>query len=199
MVKIKISEMSGKLKGIQAINTNPLTNDFCKKMSSSGKDNIICTHCYSCSMLKAYRKNCVPAFENNSIALSTGNIDLPKFKSNDIIRFHAHGELINEKHLDNLLSIVEANPTKTFALYTKKKDMISAKFCNRSVPDNLILVYSNPIIDAPETTPPDYFHKVFNVCRDNYKDKINCGGKDCNGCRNCYDKTKENVIYEMIK
>ena len=202
-MKIKVSKMSGKLKDIEAINSNPLSNLFCQSMNASGKKDCICTHCYSCSMLKAYRRNCVPAFEMNSKVLSQGKLelnDMPRFsKKNNIIRLHAHGELINDTHLLNLIDIVISNPTKTFSLYTKRADLIDKVFTNLAKPDNLILVYSNPTIDTPITTIPRHFDKVFNVYQNKYQDKINCGSKNCNGCRNCYDKNKVNIIYEAIK
>ena len=202
-MKIKISEMSGKLKGIQAINTNPLSNLFCQSMNASGNDNCICTHCYSCSMLLAYRKNCIPSFEYNSFHLrqdSFNENDIPKFnKKNDIIRLHAYGELQNATHLKNLLKIVEVSPEKTFSLYTKRLDIINDVLGITQTPSNLILVFSNPLIDAPILVVPKYFHKVFNVLRATNLNKINCGSKNCNSCRNCYDKTKTNILYEMIK
>ena len=46
---LKISTMSGKLKGFKALNTNTLSNDFCVKMYNSGKNDVICTFCYSFS------------------------------------------------------------------------------------------------------------------------------------------------------
>jgi len=201
-MKINVSQMTGKLKDIPAINTNPLTNTFCKAMSSCGNKSIICTKCYSCAMLKTYRRNCVPAFERNSIALTDKDLaddDLPTIKKNDIVRIHAHGELIDGTHLNNILRIVKKNDTKMFSLYTKRKELIDAEFSKSAKPDNLILVYSNPQIDAPITNVPPHFDKVFNVVRVTNLDKINCGANNCNGCRRCYDKTKENIIYEMIK
>ena len=153
-------------------------------------------------MLLAYRKNCVPSFENNSRVLRQENIDgdMPKFnKKNDIIRIHAHGELQNATHLKNLLKIVKSNPTKTFSLYTKRIDIVNEVFGLGQTPTNLIMVFSNPVIDKPILVIPKYFDKVFNVCRDGYHDKINCGANSCNTCRTCYDKTKSNIIYEMIK
>lgn len=201
-MKIQMSEMTGKLKDIQAINTNPLSNSWCIAMSSSPNKNIICTECYSCSMLKAYRRNCVPAFERNSVALSVAELkddELPKLKANDIIRIHAHGELINKLHLLNLIKIVEKNPTKTFSLYTKRTDLINQVFATTATPQNLVLVYSQLIIDSPTNKIPPYFHKVFNVVKYTNLNKINCGANSCNTCRMCYDKTKDNIIYEKIK
>ena len=60
------SKMSGKLAGIQAINTNTATNPFCIKESKKKDSNRICGKCYSVSMLSSYRKNCQPAFQRNS-------------------------------------------------------------------------------------------------------------------------------------
>lgn len=197
---IKISEMTGKLKGIEAINTNPLSNEFCKSMHASSNKGIICTECYSCSMLTKYRRNCVPAFERNSVVLSTEELnDIPKLKKNDIIRIHAHGELINDTHLNNILKVIKAYPDKTFSLYTKRRDIIEKNFGDNTKPKNLILVYSNPNIDIPLNDTPKHFDKVFNVCRTTNLDKINCGAASCNTCRKCYDLNKENIIYEMIK
>ena len=196
--KIKISEMSGKLKGIQAINTNPLTNQFCQKMHNAKAKNIICKDCYSCAMLKAYRRNCVPAFQKNTELFENEIEDeqIPKFKKNDIVRLHAHGELINETHLKNFVKIIKANPTITFSLYTKRIDLIKSM---GEKPANMILVYSNPIVDIPMETVPEKFDKVFNVCRTAHLDKVNCGALNCNSCRKCYKLDAEKIIYEKIK
>jgi hypothetical protein len=201
MAKLKISEMSGKLKGIQAINTNPLTNSFCQKMSSCGKKSVICTECYSCAMLKAYRKNCVPAFERNtqSLQVPIADNEVPVFKKNDIVRIHAHGELINETHLENFIKIADKNPTITFSLYTKRIDLINSVFGMKDKPANMILVYSNPVVDAPMEEVPEKFDKVFNVCREKFLGKINCGALSCNTCRKCYKFDGANIIYEKIK
>ena len=71
---LKISKMTGKLADFRALNTNTLTNDFCMKMYSSGKPDLICTKCYSAEMLQGLRKNCAPAWQQNSDTLSGGII-----------------------------------------------------------------------------------------------------------------------------
>jgi len=199
--KLKISEMSGKMKGIPAINTNPLSNSFCKKMSSSKAQGIICKDCYSCAMLKAYRKNCVPAFERNTQMLKVQMAEekLPVFKKNDIVRLHAHGELINQAHMKNFMRTAEKNPKITFSLYTKRSDIVNKVLDKSEKPNNMIIVYSNPLVDKPITTVPKNFNKVFNVCRDEHMDKINCGARDCNTCRKCYKMNEAKIIYEKVK
>ena len=49
---LKISEMTGKLTDIPAINTNTLTNSFCTKMHAKKHPKNICGVCYSQRMLK---------------------------------------------------------------------------------------------------------------------------------------------------
>ena len=69
---LRISNMTGKLAGFKALNTNTLTNDYCIKMASCGDESIICKHCYSMEMLQGLRKNCAPAWQANSDILSGG-------------------------------------------------------------------------------------------------------------------------------
>lgn len=197
-VKVHVSVMSGKLKGISAINTNTVTNKFCQKMQ---KGNNICKHCYSQAMLTGSRKNCQPSFQRNSDLLSSRALlphEIPRL-NHAWFRFHGHGELINYVHFRNLCAIAFANPQTTFALWTKRKDIVWEYGENVSLPpDNLILIYSNPKLDSVMTKPPKYFDKVFNNITD--KDaEANCTGQKCIDCLECYDLDGANVIVEHVK
>ena len=195
---------SGKMEDIPSLNTNTLTNEYCKKMSSTGKDNIICTHCYSFSMLRTFRKNCEPKFEENSKLLSEGMLtpDLLYFYGfmtmSKVNRFHSHGELINSTHFYNLLLICECNPCCTFSLWTKRRNLVSDILDKVKKPKNLILVYSNPRLDKPLKNVPRYFDKTFNNIT--YEDpSVNCNSK-CKDCMMCYtigDTNKQ--IVEVVK
>ena len=74
-------------------------------------------------------------------------------------------------------------------------------------PDNLILVYSNPlinkVIDSRSKYKPVYFDKVFNnVDKDYMEEKQNCTGQQCITCRRCYvksNKSNDNTIIEAVK
>jgi hypothetical protein len=66
---IKYSVMSGKLKGIPALNTSPLNNEFCQMMSKKEHNNI-CNSCYSINMLKTFRKSCDEPFRKYGEFLS---------------------------------------------------------------------------------------------------------------------------------
>jgi hypothetical protein len=190
---IKVSKMSGKLSGIAGINTNSLSNLFCQKMEKGGS---ICKWCYSCSMLRGLRKNCIPAWESNSIELSTkelSNSDIPKIDAN-IVRFHAHGELINRTHFRNFLKIAKAYPEKRFALFTKRIHLTKGE----DIPKNVTMVFSNPQMDQILEKPPQGFDKVFNVVTVE-SERVNCGAKSCIDCQKCFHKNGTKVIIEKIK
>tara|TARA_R110000803_G_scaffold60838_3_gene120353 strand:+ start:3488 stop:4084 length:597 start_codon:yes stop_codon:yes gene_type:complete len=197
---IKLSKMTGKLEHIGAINTNTLSNSFCSKMHQA-KKNTICNSCYSQNMLKTFRKSCVPAFEHNSQVLQDHIIHddgLPVINF-AYFRFHGHGELINDTHMINFVNICNKNKNTNFALWTKRKDIIKRVLKSHDKPKNLILVYSNPLVDTLLNLP-EGFDKVFNVVTTDSKD-VNCRGK-CIDCLKCYKKstsTKRNIIIEEIK
>ncbi len=46
---LKISNMTGKLKGFKALNTNTLSNDYCMKMYNSGAEDIPPKCCKVCA------------------------------------------------------------------------------------------------------------------------------------------------------
>ena len=199
--EIKVSKMSGKLQGILAINTNPLTNAFCTSMRNTTGS--ICQSCYSCKMLSGYRKNCVPAFEHNSNILSSrilDDVELPKFKDTDVVRIHAHGELINSIHMTNIVNMANKNYNTVIALYTKRTGIVWNVLDKINVPSNLILVYSNPAVDKIMVNPPDGFDKVFNVVtEDRFEQSVNCGGQRCIDCKLCYHLNGQDCIVELLK
>ena len=196
--KVKVSVMTGKLLGIPAINTNTITNSFCMKSSKSKNKKNICTKCYSVYMLSTYRKNCQTAFQFNSDLLSGGLLEpkqIPLINA-AYVRFNAHGELINTVHILNILRIVRHNPATTFALWTKRTDLVEPLLDR--IPDNLILVYSNPLIDKLMHKAPTGFHKVFNNVTEDPNE--NCTGQKCMECLACYKKDSGvNVIIEAVK
>ena len=192
---IKISQMSGKLEGIQALNTDTTTNPFCLKMQKiSGS---ICAQCYSMRMLKTYRKNCVPVFKDNGERLSKhlSYDDIPRIGS-QYFRVSAHGELSNITQLINVMKIVTHNPRTFFGIWTKRTDLVGQWLGTYKKPENCNLVYSNPFVDKVCMIPPG-FDKVFNVVSDE-RETVNCRGK-CIDCLLCYTKNNVRQITEVIK
>jgi hypothetical protein len=114
-------------------------------------------------------------------------------------------DISNNKNLENYVKICNFNKHTTFALWTKRKDIIKAYFDKHVKPKNLILVYSNPNIDKPILKTFGHFDKVFNnVIKDNpqFKAIQNCTGQQCKDCLKCYKKSKldkNNIIIEAVK
>ena len=201
MDKVHISKMTGKLQGLQAISTNTVTNKFCNKQNASKNDDVICTHCYSHSMLNTYRKNMQDCLQRNSDTLSLQDLeneDLPRI-NHLYMRFNAHGELINETHLKNLIKICVKNPNVFFTLWSKRKDIIIKYLDSNKKPKNLKLVFSNSIINTI-LEPPKYFDSTFNnVDADYMKEKQNCTGQKCIDCLLCYTHNDTKQIVEAVK
>lgn len=199
---LKISTGSGKLKNIRSLNTNTLTNPFCQKMVNSKSPDIICVKCYSDRMLRTMRKNCAPAWQMNSDTLSGGLIPdhmLPTILD-AFFRFSSHGELINATHLENLHNITLHNPHCTFALWTKRKDIIRKFYAQNMKPANLILIYSNPRIDAVMDSPPEFFDRTFNNVSPDSTTAQNCTGQQCQDCLICYKPNNGiSTIVEAVK
>ena len=206
--------MTGKLVEIPAINTYTLTNEFCQKMHTSSPQ-CICWDCYSYAMLEGSRKNCQPAWQKNSDILSGGLLGYPLPRFNSLyVRFDGHGELINETHFINYLLIAQHNPKTTFSLFTKRHKLVKKVLQGiewygstrasgqdvfiRKIPKNLILVYSNPIVDRITDKIPYYFDKVFNTTTEK-STRDNCTGKKCIECLACYQFDGNSVLIEQKK
>ena len=194
----KYSVMSGKLKGIPALNTSPLNNRFCESMSK--KKDSICNSCYSINMLKTFRKSADKPFRNYGTFLSkkVHPIEyLPNPPNALYVRFNAHGELINLNHTINLFNICKTSPNTTFTLWTKRRNLVNKSIKQIGKPSNLILVYSESKVNGC-TLLPKYFDKVF-IVQSKVNNKTNCFGK-CIECLKCYTKTDTTThIYEQIK
>jgi len=203
---VHVSVMSGKLKGIPGVNTNTLTNSFCQMMALSGKADVICSgsgerpQCYSWRMLTGSRKNCVDKFQQNTDLLSSDIIEwdaLPVFNAL-YVRFHGHGELENLTHMVNFHRIALMNPKTTFGLWTKRRNIIRQYHLAYSQPNNLILIYSNPLTNVIRESIPQGFDKVFNATLHS-SDLENCTGRVCTECLDCYHKGGNSVIVEKVK
>ena len=199
---VHISIMTGKLEGLRAVSTNTATNEYCVKQHACGDASNICTKCYSHSMLSTYRKNMAPALQRNSDLLSARILSASEipFLPDAFLRINAHGELINDTHLANIVAIAKHNAHCNVVLWTKRNDIVAKYFANNDKPDNLLLIYSNSKIDRVMAKPPKYFAKTFNnVTGDNELERQNCTGQKCMDCMLCYTKNDTTTIVERVK
>tara|TARA_Y100000592_G_scaffold19998_1_gene30682 strand:+ start:3198 stop:3893 length:696 start_codon:yes stop_codon:yes gene_type:complete len=229
MQTVHISKLNGKLQDFQAISVNTITNKFCQDMHNTKRDDVICRKCYSFATLESKRfgNNLENALQRNSDLLSKPlDEDCVPFINAAYFRFNAHGELINRVHFENLILIARNNSHCKFALWTKRKDIVNLvkrdlEQEGRRFPNNLILVWSNPIVNDVHFNPPQGFDYVFNnVTYDEadiiYKDRVRggyamainavadkhykpCTGQKCKDCLNCYEFHGNPCVIEKVK
>ena len=195
MNAVHLTQGRGKLANIISINTPTSTNQFCQSMQ---KTDSVCKSCYA-QRYEKLRPNIVTAFERN-LFLSERELlplEIPTI-SDDIARFASYGELINMMHFINLLRIALANPRTVFTLWTKRYRIVQRVLKHMDKPDNLILIYSSPVVGKVSALPKG-FDKVFTTfARGTDMTDINCHGS-CNTCRLCYSHNDTVNINEIIK
>ena len=153
-------------------------------------------------MLKSYRKNMQPSLQRNSDLLASRPLERDEIPTllEAFLRINAHGELINRQHFENIIAIAEHNPHCNVAIWTKRKDIVGAVLAKRDKPKNLILVWSNPKIDAVIYKTPANFDRVFNNVSSEHKpDEQNCTGQQCKNCLLCYKFDTAKIIIEAVK
>lgn len=205
MIHITEHKTGLKLSGFISLNTSIFKNAFCMKQCKNKKS--ICHHCYGLSMENTYRR-LHKRLEKNSDILKTqlSDMDLSdivtrlKDYNKRFIRFHSIGELSSTEHLMNFYNIAWLLPDSIFGLWTKRKDIVTQHGFKK--PNNLSMVYSNPVIDKPIKQVPHYFNAVFNVVTYDYATKHNitpnCHGK-CIECLNCYRPGQKFIAIELLK
>jgi hypothetical protein len=129
------------------------------------------------------------------------------FLNISIARFESFGDLNNEIQLSNYVRIAANAKHTKFALYTKQYSIVKRFFeSGKKFPSNLTLVLSSPFIDQVllDTLVNEFkeYHSrviTFTVTRDKTNPNINCGGRRCVECRNCYDSKKPKDVVEYLK
>lgn len=195
--RVHVSTHQGKLEGILSISTSTLDNKFCKSIPEP-----ICSYCYA-RRLEILRPSLHHILAKNSEILSSGQLPddlLPRFQSGQYVRFNSFGELINEAHLQNLLSICRVNPDTHFALWTKRVDLLPQ---SKPKPPNLTVVYSWGPLDPPDSylnAIPSTWKWVDHIFAVYTKPSpaINCFGK-CKDCLLCYKPDGPRIIRELLK
>jgi hypothetical protein len=196
------TDMTGKMEGMNSLNTSPEVNPFCQRMRDTV--DTICTSCYTRSSENRW-KHCHTMWANNYKVLTENllkDAEIP-YLNFAIFRFQAHGDLGNRTHYKNLIRIAEANPQTTFALWTKRLDVINRGGLIKR--KNLIYVYSTPRLNELQVERPEGFQRVFSVfsrpfIREHKKITINCGKKQCADCKLCYTRSNRSVyVNELIK
>jgi len=197
---------SGKMKGMQSLSTNTLTNSLCTKNHQI--EGSICAKCYSQTLLKM-RKTLQAKTERNTILLTKRILkfeELP-YVNTLYFRFEAFGDVHNRTHLINYMNMAIKNPHCRFALFTKNYKVAYEYFQHNPIPTNVNIILSSLMINKPISV--DKFIKAgikvktFTVYRKEAvaqnNIEINCGAKSCISCLNCYTKNDIIDIRELLK
>jgi hypothetical protein len=210
--KLHITEKhNDKMEGLGSMSTNALQNEYC--IQNKQCEGSVCQKCYAISMLLRY-SNLGKALENNTSILTNDVLppeQLP-FTNFRYFRFEAFGDIANEIHFINYLNICNKNPHTNFALWTKKPQIIDTVFNDMKYkkPNNLQIVVSSLYLNTVfniEAMPYKkrywFIDKIFTVYTSQYAIdhdiKVNCGGKRCIDCLECYTKNDTFYINEIVK
>lgn len=192
-----------KMSGFISINTSQNLNRFCQ--SQRNNERAVCKYCYGRGMEINYsrlRAKLIKNFYRLSVPLSDEEIlnlsGQIREENKLFIRFHSIGELTGINHLLNFYSLCESLPDNRFGLWTKRPGIVQK---TKRVPDNLSMIYSNPVIDQPLNRIPARFNGIFNVvsyewCIEN-STIPNCSGA-CMKCLKCYTGDPV-VVTELLK
>lgn len=213
---INISKHSGKMEGIPSISTNKLTNANCIKMSHI--KNSICSHCYVEDTIKRYTFKDGTCRLTNNLEENTQLLTKRLLTNEEIkhieglvnrlyVRFEAFGDLNNETQLINYVNIAKHFKNTHFTLWTKQFFLIFNYLkSGKKLSKNMTLVLSSPLLNEEINKSlvdiVKKYHKdtiTFTVVDDKTREDINCGGKKCINCLNCYKSGKKKNVIELLK
>lgn len=183
---------SGKIEGIQSIDSSAHNCTFCQRMIEASRKNpaIICGHCYDYRQ-EAYKTNSKNRHGLQLRILSDRIYEAKYLALLDIhtpfFRFNSCGDIENAKQAVNYFRIAKTHPSASCALWSK--NVTAVRLANRieGKPENLVRIYSNPIIDGC-CECPEGFDKVFTVyTAEKIDSAIKSGAFECNGkkCLEC--------------
>lgn len=197
----------GKMEHIHSLSTNSMLNPFC--IAHAKLANCVCSHCYAVSLIKSRPSMFIPLTINQ---LLLSNYVLPveilPVINNELFRFESFGDLGSVNQVTNYLNIAgkPENANIKFALWTKNPLIIKeALKAGARKPETLQIVFSgfrlNVHIDVESIKKVfPFVDRVFIVWEtDENNPRINCGKRDCNGCRACYSENGNKTINEALK
>ena len=192
--------LQDKMEFIHGITTTCLVNEFCKAMQNTA--GTICEHCYADAIYEPSKE----AYTKNAEILNNGILHVAPIVASLYFRFNSHGELISELEYLNYYIIAAVNPDRTFALWTKRPDIVERvhKMLNLKKLKNMTLVLSSPYVNAEiDAEKHPLFDHIFTVYTKEYSGahgvKITCGARKCNSCGRCYTRRTGKAVAELLK
>lgn len=167
----------------------------------------ICGGCFSVAVQKHYpavMKNTTENLEKLTAAVIPVS-EWPKINA-AYFRYESFGDAANVTQVVNYFNLAKANPGTTFTVWTKSPDIYKRAIdAGNDKPKNLIIILSSTQIGVrADVSRWNFVDKVFTVYANEDQAtaagvKINCGGRKCLTCLNCYRKNGARVINELLK
>ena len=197
---------TGKMDGMVSVSTYKGCNKQCQAYSMV--EGSICQHCYVDRALR-YKNNLPKYIENynilNNSDISINDIKGLRLDNYKFVRFEAFGDLGSPQCFINYCKICNYYSDTNFTLWTKNPHFIAKALETIEKPKNLIIIVSSLFVNVPYENKRgyDFIDKIFTVYDKDYiKDndvRINCGAKNCLGCKLCYKKNKVKFVNEILK
>lgn len=210
---------SGKIEGIQSIDSSAHNCSFCEKMIEAGKENpdLICNYCYDRKQetrwLAVKNRHGLQLKILSSVLFEIDELALLPIYT-DKVRFDSSGDIENVIQARNYIRIARAHETTTFTLWTKNLVALKQAIDIEGKPENLIVIYSDPIIDNTKNHGTifksfPWIDNIFMVARPEKIDSFiasgmnECNGKKCIDCGyKCYVRNawkNHTVIVEKLR
>lgn len=208
---ISIGKPQGKMENILTLSTNRNNNKNCLLLSKN--KNTVCNKCY---VKKSMGINPhLESFLNNNEFLKHRLLELYEIKKLSFLnntkyfRFESFGDIDTITQLINYNNIAKTYKKTQFALWTKNYFILLKFFkSGYTLNKNINLVLSSPFLNKELSTLfVDTIKKYHNntITFSVYDKKhienkvINCGGKKCIDCLNCYKTGKKENVIELLK
>lgn len=149
---------SGKIERIQSIDSSAHNCSFCQRMIEASKKNhdIICGHCYDYRQ-EEYKTNSKLRHGLQLRILSYRIYEAKYLALLDIhteyFRFNSCGDIENAIQAVNYYIIAKTHPSTNCALWSKNITAVQLANKAEGKPENLVRIYSNPIINGSCNCP----------------------------------------------
>lgn len=195
---VNVSGMSGKLEGFWSVSTSVLMNPICQQRAKDPGS--ICHDCYAATIASRYSE-LTQALEANHRILNEFLISKEAWSAlnwpttNGYARVESFGDVASITCARNYLRIINSHPHIVFGVWTKNVNIWMHAFeLEGGKPANMKFVVSSPYTNHPVDIPEDWLPYVdhrFTVYTAEFAEAngivINCGGRKCMTCMNCYE------------
>lgn len=119
-------------------------------------------------------------------------------KGEDYFRFHDSGDIMSEKHFEDIMTICENCPDTKFWIPTREYETVEKVLKRRTIPPNLALRLSAHMMDesGPILLAKKLGVQISEVASKGYTCPASTTNNQCASCRKCWDTSIFNISYK---